>query len=124
MEKLIEKLYYQWNLKLKKEKYIAPRNDFEKTFQSILENSMHIKQIGIDDNILELGADSLTLMKITIELLEENYLVNIQDIYELKTIREISDNFYYPKKSNVYKRTISDNIFTTLKKIFHQKNYL
>ena len=96
----------------------------KKTFQSILENSMHIKQIGIDDNILELGADSLTLMKITIELLEENYLVNIQDIYELKTIREISDNFYYPKKSNVYKRTISDNIFTTLKKIFHQKNYL
>lgn len=102
----------------KKKKYIAPRNDFEKTFQSILENSMHIKQIGIDDNILELGADSLTLMKITIELLEENYLVNIQDIYELKTIREISDNFYYPKKSNVYKRTISDNIFYNFKEDF------
>ncbi len=63
-------------------------------------------------------------MKITIELLEENYLVNIQDIYELKTIREISDNFYYPKKSNVYKGPFLIIFFTTLKKIFHQKNYL
>lgn len=95
----------------KKKKYVAPRNDFERTFQAVLEDAMHINSIGIDDNILELGADSLTLMKITIELLEKNYIVNIQDIYELKTIREISDNFYYPKKSNVYKRTISDNIF-------------
>lgn len=102
----------------KKKKYVAPRNDFEQTFQSILENAMHIKHIGIDDNILELGADSLTLMKITIELLEKNYIVNIQDIYELKTIREISDNFYYPKKSNVYKRTISDNIFYNFKEDF------
>lgn len=95
----------------KKKKYIAPRNEFEETFQSILEDALHIEHIGIDDSILELGADSLTLMKITIELLEKNYIVNIQDIYELKTIREISDNFYYPKKSNVYKRTISDNIY-------------
>lgn len=95
----------------KKKKYVAPRNDFEEAFQNILEKTINIKHIGIDDNILELGADSLTLMQITIELLEKNYIVNIQDIYELKTIREISDNFYYPKKSNVYKRTISDNIY-------------
>ncbi len=84
-------------------KYIAPRNDFEKTFQMILEKNLQIKKIGIDDDILNLGADSLTLMRITIELLEKNYIVNIQDIYEQKTIRRISDNFFYPKKSNVYK---------------------
>lgn len=106
----------------KEKKYIAPRNEFEKTFQSILENTLHITSIGIDDNILELGADSLTLMKITIELLEKNYIVNIQDIYELKTIREISDNFYYPKKSNIYKRTICDNIYYDFKEEFsHEK---
>ena len=83
-------------------KYIAPRNDFEKTFQIILERNLQVKKIGIDDDILNLGADSLTLMRITIELLEKNYIVNIQDIYEQKTIRRISDNFFYPKKSNVY----------------------
>ena len=95
----------------KKKKYVAPRNEFEQTFKEILENTLGIENIGIDDSIIELGADSLTLMKITIELLERNYIVNIQDIYELKTIRDISDNFYYPKKSNLYKRSIENNAY-------------
>lgn len=92
-------------------KYVAPRNDFEKTFQIILEQNLQIKKIGIDDDIMNLGADSLTLMRITIELLEKNYIVNIQDIYEQKTIRKISDNFFYPKKSNVYKFKPEKNIY-------------
>ena len=92
-------------------KYIAPRNDFEKTFQMILEKNLQIKKIGIDDDILNLGADSLTLMRITIELLEKNYIVNIQDIYEQKTIRQISDNFFYPKKSNIYKLKPEKDIY-------------
>lgn len=92
-------------------KYIAPRNNFEKIFKKILENSLGISHIGIDDNILDLGADSLTLMRITIELLEKNYIVNIQDIYEFKTIRSISDNFTYPKRSNIYNNPINDNLY-------------
>lgn len=78
--------------------YIAPRCEFEKIFTQILETSLHIENIGIDDNIMALGADSLTLMKITIELLEKNYMINIQDIYELKTIRAISDHMNYHHK--------------------------
>lgn len=102
------------NMPIKNEtntKYIAPRNEFEQTFQEILKKSLNISHIGIDDNILELGADSLTLMKITIELLEKNFIVNIQDIYEFKTIRGISDNFTLPKKSNVYQKPISEKLY-------------
>ena len=105
----------------KKKKYVAPRNEFEQAFKEILENTLGIKNIGIDDSIIELGADSLTLMKITIELLEKNYIVNIQDIYELKTIREISDNFYYPKKSNLYKRSIENNVYYNFDENFSDK---
>lgn len=105
----------------KKKKYEAPRNEFEETFQDILQHTLNIKQIGIDDNILELGADSLTLMRVTIELLEKNFIVNIQDIYEFKTIREISDNFYYPKKSNLYKRTIANNVYFKFRDNFSSK---
>ena len=94
-----------------KNKYVAPRDEFEKTFQKALQETLNIRRIGIDDNILELGADSLTLMQITVELLENNYLVNIQDIYEHKTIRKISDNFYYPKDSNIYQRVINENLY-------------
>lgn len=112
------------NLSIKTEsntKYIAPRNDFEKVFQKILENSLNTSHIGIDDNILELGADSLTLMRITIELLEKNYIVNIQDIYEFKTIRNISDNFAYPKKSNIYQSSIDDKLYYNFKKDFSKQ---
>lgn len=104
-----------------KKTYVAPRNEFEETFQNILQDTLKLKKIGIDDNILELGADSLTLMKITIKLLEKNYIVNIQDIYELKTIREISDNFYYPKKSNVYKRSITNDIYYNFNENYSDK---
>lgn len=112
------------NLSIKTEsntKYIAPRNDFEKVFQKILENSLNTSHIGIDDNILELGADSLTLMRITIELLEKNYIVNIQDIYEFKTIRNISDNFAYPKKSNIYQSSIDDKLYYNFKEDFSKQ---
>lgn len=113
----------------KRKKYEPPRNEFEQTFQKVLQEILGIKKIGIDDNILELGADSLTLMKITIKLLEENFIVNIQDIYEYKTIREISDNFNYPKKSNLYKRAIKNNVYFKFKenylpKVIKHKNIL
>lgn len=89
------------NMKLTLEKetpYAAPRSDFEKLFINILESCLHLENIGIDDNILELGADSLTLMKLTIELLEKNYIVNIQDIYEFKTVRSINDRMNHKPK--------------------------
>lgn len=89
--------------------YVAPRSDFEKVFIGILESSLHIEHIGIDDNILELGADSLTLMKITIELLEKNYIVNIQDIYEFKTIRNISNRMQ--AQQNVVHHDLSENLY-------------
>ena len=78
--------------------YVAPRNTFETVFANILEKILNIKKVGIDDNILELGADSLTLMKVTVELLQKNYIVNIQDIYELKTIRLIHEKISQEKK--------------------------
>ena len=101
--------------------YVEPRNNFEKTFQSILEKNLHINKIGIDDDILDLGADSLMLMRLTIELLEKNYIVNIQDIYEQKTIRKISDNFFYPKNSNIYKFKPQKNIYYDFEENFSNK---
>lgn len=82
----------------KQHSYIPARNTFESTFIQILESNLHLDKVGIDDDIIELGADSLTLMRITIELLEKNYIVNIQDIYELKTIRNINDHMNHPEQ--------------------------
>lgn len=80
-------------------KYAAPRNKFEKDFIKIIENCLNINNIGIDHNILDIGTDSLTLMKISVELLKRHYSINIQDFYEYKTIRNISNNNFENKKT-------------------------
>lgn len=95
--------------------YAAPRNTFEKVFSEILEKTLNIKKVGIDANILELGADSLTLMKVTVELLQKNYVINIQDIYELKTIRLINDKINYRKKIDTI---LSNNLYYSFDESF------
>lgn len=101
--------------------YVAPRNSFETVFCEVLEKALNIKKVGIDDNILELGADSLTLMKITVELLQKDYIVNIQDIYELKTIRLIHDKINYREKMNTM---LSNNLYYTFDESFDSKKVL
>ena len=88
--------------------YVAPRNEFEKTLQHILEQSLNVDHVGIDDDILEIGADSLTLMKISVDLLNQNYKVNIQDFYEYKTIRQIYDHIHQKAE---FRKTLKTNIY-------------
>ena len=99
----------------KETEYEAPRNDFEKCLQRIIEEEMHIQNIGINDDILNLGADSLTLMRIVARLLENNLEVSIQKFYEQKTIKNISDTL------NIQNSDI-DNIQTNLYYKFEYRN--
>lgn len=99
--------------------YVKPRNLFETEFSKVLENILDIDKIGIDDNILDIGADSLTLMSVTIELLKKGFIVNIQDIYEHKTIRNINDNIQNLNNQNSQDNRLSDNIFYNFEENFH-----
>ncbi|BCD30577.1 MULTISPECIES: phosphopantetheine-binding protein [Bacillus] len=45
-------------------KYVARRNETEEKFCEIIEESLHVKQIEIDDNIFELGANSISIISI------------------------------------------------------------
>lgn len=92
--------------------YSAPRNKFEKDFIKIIEDCLNISNIGIDHNILDIGTDSLTLMKISVELLKRHYSINIQDFYEYKTIRNISDKNFENK--NLVRSIEGSNIIDKL----------
>lgn len=72
--------------------YVAPTTDFEKTLTRIIEANLNVSPIGINDDIINLGADSLSLMKITIALLEKGISLNIQNFYEYRTISNIEKN--------------------------------
>lgn len=99
--------------------YVAPRNNFEKDCISIIENCLNIKGIGIDHNILDIGTDSLTLMRISLDLFKKSYIVNIQDFYEHKTIRNISNNLNIDKKHLPYEL---ENISFNFNETFQHTN--
>lgn len=85
-------LELNYNLLSNSNKYIKARNPFEKAFQKAIQTELNIKKVGIDDDIFNLGADSLSLIRIISKLYSKNYKISIQDIYKNKTIRKINDN--------------------------------
>lgn len=127
--KVDRKILKSINYTIEKEtKFEAPRNDFEKSLKKVIEEEMNINNLGIDDDILNLGADSLTLMRIAAKLLENNIEISIQKFYEQKTIRNISDtinlqdsdinniesNLYYKFENKVpYEKIVFNNILLT-----------
>lgn len=78
--------------------YVAPSNDTEKLFCSIWEDLLNIK-VGIDNDIFELGADSLLAIKFKTELLTHNIDIPYASIFKYTTVRQLAD--YYLQKAEV-----------------------
>ena len=50
-----------------------------------------MKEIGIDTNIFDIGADSLSVIGIVTELFRHNYNIKVRDVYKYPTVRELYD---------------------------------
>ncbi|MGM9978728.1 MAG: amino acid adenylation domain-containing protein, partial [Clostridium sp.] len=74
-----------------KERYLAPRNDLERTLVQVFERVLSIKPIGINDNFFELGGDSIKAIRVVSQVREEGYEVSVKDIMQYKTINKIKD---------------------------------
>ncbi len=75
-----------------------PTNDIEKLLMKIIKQKLGAKDIGIDTNIFELGADSLSIIGIVTELFRYNYNISVNEIYKNPTIRGISEKLSNCKK--------------------------
>ncbi|MDG4763203.1 amino acid adenylation domain-containing protein [Solwaraspora sp. WMMD406] len=51
---------------------VAPRNRYERVLAEIVADLLHLPRIGVDDNLFELGATSLTAMRL-VTLIEKRY---------------------------------------------------
>ncbi|MEQ9237079.1 SDR family NAD(P)-dependent oxidoreductase [Coleofasciculus sp. E2-BRE-01] len=71
--------------------YIAPRNEVEQTLANIWQEILGIEQIGIYDNFLELGGDSLLSIQITARANKMNLRLTNQQIFEYPTIAELAE---------------------------------
>ncbi len=101
------------NYEIKKEQtrsYVAPQTDFEKLACHVWEQLLNTK-VGIEDDIFELGADSLLAIKFKTELLAHEINVPYSDIFKYTTVKELGESYYkaIPANANVvYTENIKD----------------
>lgn len=94
---------YLLNLKLDNfTKYEEPHNDMQKKLVEIFKEILSVKKIGINDNFFELGGDSLTAIKLQIEMFKCGFDFTYKDIYEYPTIKQLSDKLSDKTQSNNY----------------------
>ena len=76
--------------------YMAPRNKLEKDITNAFEEVFNCEEIGIYDDFIQLGGDSLTAIKLLAIL--GDYNLSAGDILSLRTPQAIADNI---NKNNV-----------------------
>ncbi|AJI75373.1 D-alanine--poly(phosphoribitol) ligase, subunit 1 [Francisella philomiragia subsp. philomiragia ATCC 25015] len=72
--------------------YIAPRNEIEKKIATIWSDIIGINQIGIDDSFFSIGGNSIKAIAVISALQSEGLKLSISDIFDYKTIRNITEN--------------------------------
>ncbi|WP_143087310.1 non-ribosomal peptide synthetase, partial [Clostridium frigidicarnis] len=73
------------------DEYVAPTNKIEKKLVEIFEEVLQIKNIGINDNIFNTGAHSLTVAILVGKIYKEfNVEISMKEIFMLQTIKEIA----------------------------------
>ena len=73
-----------------KSNYVAPENEIQKLFCDTWEKLLNTK-VGINDDIFELGADSLLAIKFKVEILSYGIDVQYSDIFKYPSIKELSE---------------------------------
>ncbi len=69
---------------------ILPETETEKKISLIIEGILGISPISITDNFFDIGCDSLTALRIQIDLLNEGINVSYADIFKHSTIKELA----------------------------------
>ena len=105
---------YKIDKKIEKQEISAPRNEIETIILNVVKNKLNEENFGIDNNIFDYGADSLTIINIITELFKYNLDIKVFDMYKYPTIRELYDNLINKSEN---KKELEYNNFEDLNKI-------
>lgn len=115
--KIDRKVLQNYNIKddFSKIKYRAPRNKTEELLIEVIKKKLKLSQFGIDNNIFDFGADSLTIINIITELFGYEHKLKVIDFYKYPTVREIFESVLKKEK------LISEEIDSSKLKKLNQK---
>ncbi|MBX9257862.1 SDR family NAD(P)-dependent oxidoreductase [Desmonostoc muscorum CCALA 125] len=71
--------------------YVAPRNEIEQIIANIWQEVLGFEQVGIYDNFLELGGDSLLSIQVTARANKAGLRLNNQHLFEYPTVAELAE---------------------------------
>ena len=80
------------------EEYAAPTNQIEEDFSRILAQVLDVSKVGINDNFIDLGGDSLKAISYVIELENAGYKISVEMIYECPTVASLAEAYESIKK--------------------------
>ncbi|WP_459501590.1 condensation domain-containing protein, partial [Bacillus sp. C1] len=70
--------------------YAPPTNQIEEVLVEIWQEVLNVKQIGIHDNYVELGGDSINAIQISARLFQRNFKLEVNDLFKHPTISELT----------------------------------
>ncbi|HWZ12245.1 MAG TPA: amino acid adenylation domain-containing protein [Acidobacteriaceae bacterium] len=79
----------EWSKATRHKQYLAPSTPMQQKMAAIWSEVMRIEQIGIEDSLLELGADSLKIFQISARSNRSGLKVSAKQLMVLKTINAI-----------------------------------
>ena len=85
-------LNYEIDVSCEETKFSKPRNETEKLLLNTIKAKLNVDDFGIDSNIFDFGADSLTIINIITDLFKYNFNLKVFDMYKYPTVRELYDN--------------------------------
>lgn len=96
---------YSLNIETTDSIHTPPRNIIEENIVSSIKKKLGINNFGIDDNIFDYGADSLSIISILTDLFQYKISLKVYDFYKNPTVRELYDKVlcssYENKLSNI-----------------------
>ncbi len=70
--------------------YNPPSNKIETRLCEVAEKILKLEQVGIEDNLFELGADSLSVIAILAQIYDDGWGLSAADFYSCSNIRELA----------------------------------
>jgi amino acid adenylation domain-containing protein len=70
--------------------HVAPRTALERRIAEIVSQAIGVENLGIDDNYLELGVDSITVIQVVAKIKKLNPELTMKEVFAQRTIRELA----------------------------------
>lgn len=100
-------------------KYVPPVTSKEKELCHLMEELLHVEQVGVADDFFELGGDSLTAIEFLAKAHDSGIVFALQNIFDYPTVRQLCDHLeggdetkihYAPADFDKYQSRLAENV--------------